>query len=134
MVFFGENVNEIMFEGKPLTTALVEINTELFMALRSPMALIFKRKWFEWGLQKQHRECYKVIQKFRKEIAEIIQKKRESGKKTNDLISKMQETQSLPNPEDRLSDFDIINEFLTFFLAGMDTTGHLVAIGLYLAK
>ena len=40
-------------------------------------------------------------------------------------------TQSAENIEHRFSDEDIINEFVTFFIADMDTTGHLIGMTLY---
>ena len=33
--------------------------------------------------------------------------------------------------EDKLTDDELISNFLTFFLAGMDTTGHLITTLMY---
>ena len=40
-------------------------------------------------------------------------------------------TQSSSDPNVRYSDDDIIDEFVTYFVGGMDTTGHLIGMTLY---
>jgi len=48
------------------------------------------------------------------------------------MLGLLLNTQNNSNQEESFSDEDIVNEFITFFTAGMDTTGHVVTMMLYL--
>jgi len=69
-----------------------------------------------------------------KQICVNIVKDRKNSQHGDDLLGRLLETQDAKDPEDRFSDEDIVNEFITFFLAGMETTGHLAAMSLYLLE
>lgn len=47
------------------------------------------------------------------------------------MVALLLKTQENSIEEERYTDDDIIDEFVTFFFAGMDTTAHLVAMALY---
>ena len=68
---------------------------------------------------------------FRGVCARIITDRKAHPKQANDLLASLLATQESGDVSQRFSDEDIINEFVTFFVAGMDTTGHLIGMTLY---
>ena len=71
---------------------------------------------------------------FRKLCFKIVQDRKANPQKSanKDLLGTLLETQQSGIPaEQSLSDEDIVNEFITFYLAGMDTTANLVSMALY---
>ena len=72
------------------------------------------------------------IKNFRQVCLSIINdRKSKPHSDTNDLLASLLATQKSQDIEARFSDEDIVDEFVTFFIAGMDTTGHLVGMTLY---
>mmetsp|Transcript_113333 Transcript_113333/g.158958 ORF Transcript_113333/g.158958 Transcript_113333/m.158958 type:complete len:189 (+) Transcript_113333:98-664(+) len=81
------------------------------------------------------KKLYDRVYAFKDYCAKIVKdrKAERNSSKTQekDLLGILLSTQDFSNPADRYSDDDIINEFVTFFVAGMDTTGHLITMVLY---
>ena len=73
----------------------------------------------------------KKVHRFRQICAKIIADRKEQGQESNDLLSSLIATQKAEDPKQRYTDEDIINEFVTFFAVGMDTTGHLIGMTFY---
>ena len=131
-IFFGENLNNYKLNNQPLTLYLEDLVARQTMVLkRLPTAFLYFT-----GLNVEWDPCYRKlmndVREFRRLCAKIIQDRKASKTNSKDMLGLLLETQNLPNPEDRFSDEDIINEFATFFIAGMDTTGHLITMALYL--
>jgi len=130
-LFFGENLHSYTFEGKPLSVALTEINENNVKLMLSPAALLFGDSFIELGLFPSHREALRKMRVFRAFCMKILQEKKARGE-SNDLIGSLFKSQNSKDPEDTLTDDRILDEFLAFFSAGMDSTAHLVVIALYL--
>lgn len=60
----------------------------------------------------------------------VLARKSKPKSEANDMLSSLLATQNNEDIEQRFSE-DIVNEFITFFIAGMDTTGHLIGMTLY---
>ena len=130
-IFFGENLNNYTLEGKPLTLVLATLAADLTQVALSPLSLILGDYALKYPVFKVYRDLNKRIGIFRNLCFQIVEDHKKSGQKGNDLLSSLLGTQQSPDPELRLSDKEIIDEFITFFVAGMDTTGHLIGMTLY---
>ena len=130
-IFFGKNLNQYTFEGKPITIALAELVSDLALVGRSPLVIMFGPKVMDLPFFPKFAKMMKSVRGFRSLCAQIIQDRKKDSQKTNDLLMSLISTQESEDPELRFSDEDIINEFVAFFAAGMDTTGHLVGMALY---
>ena len=131
-IFFGENLNNYNMDGQLLTLYLADLLVEIFQNQRT-LPMVFTR--FVGGSPNWNphfREIQGKVQEFRKVCFKIINDRKASGIKSNDMLGLLLESQNNPHSEDAFSDEDIANEFITFFAAGMDTTGHAIAMMLYL--
>ena len=130
-IFFGENLNSYKYEGKLLTVALAEIITELCNHARSLPALIFGRNIISLPIFPQYIRTLKKVRDVRAICNQMIQDRKAQPKQSSDMLASLITTQNAADVSQRFSDEDIINEFITFFVAGMDTTGHLIGMSLY---
>jgi len=125
--FFGKSFCDYTFEGQPITLALAEL-------LGETTSYGFKLSGLVLGIDlisvlPSYRTAIQRVQKLKKLCLQIIQDKRNQEAPTNDLLSFLLATQT--DSEQSLTDEEILDEFLTLFAAGMDTTGHLVGMALY---
>ena len=130
-IFFGENLAKFVIDGKPMTTYAAEMGTDLVVAAFNPLSVIFEDKLLKYPILPSYRRLRNKIDRFRSLCLEIVKDRKASDYKGKDLLASLLETQNSPDVESRLTDTDIVNEFITFFIAGMDTTGHLVSMALY---
>ena len=128
-IFFGEQLNNYQIEGKPLTLHLTNLMTEVMENSLTPTALLFGPKILH--LFPNYRRVMGKVKDFRKFCLQIIEEKRTENKKSNDLLGSLLTAQDSGDPDQILSDEDIIDEFIILFISGMDTTGHLIAMTLY---
>lgn len=133
-IFFGENLNQYKFKGQLLTLYLADLMIRSSETMRKslPIIIVFLLG-LDLELVKSYREFMGEVREFRQFIGKIIEDRKASKTKGNqDLLGVLLETQKSQSENDRFTDEDIINEFITFFLAGMDTTGHLITMTLYM--
>jgi len=135
-IFFGESFNSYTFAGKQLTLALANIMAELGTASRHTLPMLFGPKVMELPIFPKLKKVSDRVKGFRQVCFSIIQdRKNNQSYKGSDLLNSLLETQKSEDPEQRFSDLDIVNEFVNFFAAGMDSTALLVGMTLYsLAK
>jgi len=133
-VFFSEKLNEYTFKGEPLTMYLSGMLTRMPRIFKDPKVLFLVMTGLDLDYSPKYRQFSQDMKEFRQVCHKIIQDRKASAKTHNDLLGKLLETQTSnsQNPHEIFSDEDIINEFLTFFIAGMDTTGQLVTMTLLL--
>jgi len=130
-IFFGEHLAKYTMDGKPLTTYAAEMMTDLMVAAFNPLSVIFEDKMLKYPILPSYRRLKTKIDRFRSLCFQIVRDRKTSDYKEKDLLASLLETQNSPDVENRLTDADIVNEFVTFFIAGMDTTGHLISMALY---
>jgi cytochrome P450 family 4 subfamily V len=131
-IFFGDNLNQYTFDGELLTLSLATLMKDIAVASTTLLKLIIGDKLYR--KTPAMRRMADKIYRFRSVCQGIVQHRKEAranGKRnpdTKDLLDLL-----LDNAE--MSDTEIIDEFVSFFMAGMDTTGHLVIMMTYaLAK
>jgi len=130
-VFFSEKLNDYKFKGEPLTVYLSGMLTRMTKIFKDPKVLLLVMTGLDLDYAPKYRQFSEEMKEFRQVCLKIIQDRKAAGAQAhNDLLGKLLETQNSKseNPHENFSDEDIINEFLTFFIAGMDTTGQLVTM------
>jgi len=132
-LFFGEKLSSYTFKGKSLTLALADLATQLGLCAVSLGVLIFGPKIMKMPFLPRYKKVMQDVTDFRKLCFKIVQDRKANPQKSSkDLLGTLLEAQqSGLHPEQCLSDEDIVNEFITFYLAGMDTTANLVAMVFY---
>ena len=134
-MFFGEEVDQYTFEGKPLTDALSDLINETFTANGTLERHIFGL----WLIQfmPKHKKMIKKIDDFRNTCSKFVQMRKEELAKQGggDKKDMLQVLVEYSGKEEKLKDMDYVDQFLSFFLPGLDTTGHLLTMSIYyLAK
>jgi len=134
-IFFSENLNKHLIKGLPMTLFLAELTNRSSLSFRHLGVILAFGTGVDPEWVPSYNDLMNDVRDFRRFCLQIVQDRKNYKNKGKDLLGLMLETQESPNPEDRFTDEDIINEFITFFIAGMDTTGHLITMTLYeLAK
>jgi len=128
-VFFGTNVNSLTIDGEPLTMIFAKLIED---AIIVPSKMILG----EWLYKKT--PSAKILEKrlirFRQVIFDLVRKRKtelenqkiDSDKKN--LLDLLLEYQDKGNG---LTEKEIVDEFISFLGAGMDTTAHLVTMIFY---
>jgi cytochrome P450 family 4 subfamily V len=130
-LFFGEKLNNYTFEGKPLTLALADLLSELGASAVSPLVILFGPKFLTYPIVPKFKKMMTRIKEFRQLCIKIVEDRKAHPVQGNDLLTSLLANQSSSDNDLQLSDQEIIDEFITFFGAGMDTTGHLITMALY---
>ena len=144
-IFFGEDLEGVTIDGLPLTTYLAHLCDLGADNSRAPENILFGVKGVKLGLFKRNRDYLRQTQKFLNFCTEMIQNKKtkleEAGKTPGDgptlgegsdlLTLMLQEQKQSKGTADEFTDEEILHEFITFFFAGMDTTGHMVTMATY---
>jgi len=130
-VFFGESLSNYTYEGEPLTNAMAHMIGDLMGVAMSPLGVFLGRKAIDYPMTPGLRSIKRRIDSIRKLCFQIVKDRKELGLRGDDLLTSLLETQKLSEPEMRFTDKEIVDEFITFFVAGMDTTGHLCTMMLY---
>jgi len=131
-IFFGKSLSQYSLDGKPLTLFLADIISETGVKTQDPLRMIIGNKIY---MKFPHmKKLQNKIQKFRKLCFKIISERKEQMKESKerlgdkkDLLGLLLENQNQESAY-ALNDEEIIDEFVSFFLAGMDTTGHLLTM------
>ncbi len=128
-IFFGNNFNGQQVEGKTASEFLIELLIDIMALFYTPFFHFFGWKAITWGLFSSHRNIIRRVRLIREFSAKIIRKRKEdSSTKAKDLLQILLDYQK---QGESLSEEEIIDEFLTFFTAGMDTTAHLLTAATY---
>jgi len=134
-IFFGSNLNNFTFEEKPLTLSLANLMSDFAVLAGSPLRFILG----DWLADNRpaERKLMNRIEQFRSICMEIVQKQKlkflckdHSRSNMKDMLEVLLEHQA-SGVEGAMTDEEIVDEFITFFLAGMDTTAHLVTMMTY---
>ena len=134
-IFFGEKLNEYTLEGKPLTLVLAALISDLCLCLRDPLAVILGANLIKYPILPKYAKVAERVQNFRDICKQIVidkKARRNTTTDSTDLLSMLLITQNSADAEYKFTDEEIVDEFVTFFVAGMDTTGHLIGMTLYL--
>jgi len=142
-IFFGEEMNNYKFKGQQLTVALGILLQRVGIIGLSGFNFFLGDKVLKKIPFGPQVKLMKDIEDFRNMCMEIVQEKKKlyKNKKEGNFATNKEEWRDMMNvlfehvelykDEEHFNDKDIVDEFITFFLAGMDTTAHLVSMSLY---
>ena len=136
--FFGSNLSSKEFHGQKLHVAYSELMADIFKAMMSPMNVIFGKWYLKYFPDKRNRSIISRINQLKKICLEMVLERKESIKQQgrdgisvrHDLLDILLRYQG-EHGGDSFNDDEIVHEFLTFFIAGLDTTGHTLNMATY---
>lgn len=134
-LFFGEDLEGSEIDGLPPTRYLANLLELGGSNARSPENLLLGAKGTRLGLFKRNRDYIAQTKRFLTFCSEMIKAKKkklesEGAGSVPDALTLLLQAQS-NEKGDKFSDEEILHEFITFFFAGMDTTGHLLTMATY---
>jgi cytochrome P450 len=130
-IFFGNNLNEYSIDGQPLTLVLSHLIADVAEAARGGLRILLGDTIY-WKTPAMKRLLGRV-RVFRNVCEEIVNQRISSKaekKDKKDMLDYLLEQQQ-QGGEDAMSNKEIVDEFCSFFLAGMDTTGHVITMLAY---
>jgi len=129
-VFFGEQLNDYTFDGKPLTLGLADLIVDISKINQEPIRYILGGGFILKGVLARHRKVVERMNTFRSICSQIVQSRKNShpAAKSEDLLHILL---NYEGSEGKMSDEEIVDQFVAMFLAGMDTTGHLLTMVVY---
>jgi len=130
-LFFGEQLDILSFEGQHLTLGLAKLLVDISIHNASPERLFFGVGFIKLGLFKKHREIVQRINSFREVCYSTIQTRKKERASQNGKSYSQDMLDLLLNSADNVNDEEIIDQFISFFVAGMDTTSHLLTMVIY---
>jgi cytochrome P450 len=139
-IFFGERLAEKEFKGQKLTTFLANLVADAGLITFDSLYLMFGVPVVKMGLTAKHRKLMEDIRDFRSWSENLVRQRMdelraeyEAGNrntKRKNIVDLFFE-QRINNPNECLSDDEIIDEYIAFFSDGMDTTGHFISMASY---
>jgi len=130
-IFFSENFKDYKIKGKPVGTYLIDTLENVGKSFMSVGYLLFGPKYIQKGFWKSHRNVMADVQLLKDTCSKILNDRKEAKLQNKDLAWYLLESQKNIKEEDRLSDQAIISNYVTFIMAGTNTTAHLVVMTLY---
>jgi len=136
-VFFGKSIAHSKLDGKPIALFLASLMTEFVMLLRSKWRVITGPSFM--ALHPAVQQVYKKMDRLRKVCSEVVNERKELRSKSKgideitwqiDLLELLLQHQE-KNGVDTFTDQEIVDEYVSFFFAGMETTGHLLTMVAY---
>jgi len=137
-LFFGEEFSKYKLRGIPVTHFLADLIARMSKENFALNVMLFGSKFLDLGLTKDHRGILSDTKLFRDFSTEVIERKfaevsldPKAAMSARKNIIDVLLAQRAENPTDQLSNDEILEEFCTFFSAGMDTTGHTITLATY---
>jgi cytochrome P450 family 4 subfamily V len=140
-IFFGDSISEAgMINGTTVMLELASLILELGYETYKAWNVLLGSWFIKAGILPRHKRlmnriqnftefCQKLVEKRRQEYNNAIKHSIELSKK-KDLLQLLFEAQE-KDPENTMTNSEIVGEFTNFFVAGMDTTGELLTMATY---
>jgi len=134
--FFGFDHRTAMFKGRKLISSVFDVEIACAKLSQTFTYQAFGPKFVKLGILPSHRELAIVCKEFREYCMNLVQnrKKELTQDKTRAnpkyLIDDLIVTQ-IENPSDSFSDEEILDQYISFFLAGQQSISHSFTMCLY---
>ena len=126
-IFFGDEINKHKFRGKSIPRGLSDMITDTMSLMFDPFTIFLGEDFTNKGILPHHKSKLQAMKEFRELCNKIVQDRRKNRSEEDE-----EEDNFLGNLlKADVSDEMIVDNFVTFFLAGMDTTAHLIAMMIY---
>ena len=129
--FFGRRFGGRKVEGIPITTVVHQQLNATFGEALTISYVLFGPRLVKANIFPRHREMNRRMKELRGICTEIIQEAQRSDAKENNLLGLLLEMRKSGQEEDRMTDEQIVGEFVGLFGAGTDTTSHLINSAIY---
>ena len=130
-IFFGRKMIDYRFKGNSLAVALAKLATQLGLLAVSPAVFLFGPDVLKVPFVQKYKKLLNNIKEFKELCLSIVRDRKAHPQGSHDLLDALIKTQNLGSVDDRLSDEEIVNEFIAFFFAGTDNTSHVASMMLY---
>jgi len=134
-LFFGEKFIDRRFKGFLVADYLATLLARCMIEQSSLLSFLFSSRIVFLKLIPRHKQLFDDIRDFREFILEIIKKRfseiSESEKSDQMSLIDLFYKQGQQDLKEGFTMEEIVDEFITFFVAGMDTTGHLITMMSY---
>ena len=137
-IFFGKDMHNLDIEGIQPTEYVMKLINVIGQNEHSLEYLLFGLSGIKLRIFERNRQVFRCERILKKFCLRIIQERKKSMQETQgsadkkDLLGLLLEYQKVnAGTEDEMSDLEILDHFMTFFVAGMDTTGHLLTMMTY---
>ena len=128
---FGKDFSGKKLGGVPMTIGIQRLVSDISEEIISPSSLLLGTKLIHANILPRHKKLNAGVAEMRAICREMIAETERSKDKQKNLLNVLIDLRSGDSPDDRITDEDIIGEFVGFFVAGTDTTAHFVASALY---
>ena len=135
--FFGSGISSQTLNGKSFCAILAEIMADIGEETMTPMHMLFNKYYVKYFPSKRVKDILKRMEEFKQVCRNIVAERKNQMKKgefppeaEHDLLHLLLKYQQ-ENPHENFDDDEIVHEFITFFMAGLDTTGHLLGMATY---
>jgi len=114
VVFFSQSMKKHSINGRSVGAHIMYCVEQLGKIFTSPGFLLFGGKYVSKGLFKAHRDIQTNMRLLESTCQKIIEERKNSGIETKDLSWYLLESQKNSLEEDRLSDEEVIANYVTF--------------------
>jgi len=129
--FFGKTFGDQKLEGLPITTFVQQYLNNTLKALYSLSFLLFGVKIVKANIFPSHKKINRDAAAIRQRCREMIEETERSAKKEANLLTHLLALRASGKEEDGITNEEIVGEFIGIFVAGTDTTSHLVNSAIY---
>ncbi|KAL4488682.1 hypothetical protein ABPG73_020381 [Tetrahymena malaccensis] len=134
--FFGEVIDEDKFQGLTIIQSLSHIINKLGNQTYSFLYFLFGSAYFQLGITQEERKFNRFMTDFNEYLLQKIHKQIESMQLELSTKGQIQNPCILAqlistNQINQISIDQLFQNFKTFYIAGMDTTGHLLGMTTY---
>mgnify|MGYP000887854298 FL=1 len=135
--FFGSGLSSQKYNGKSFCQIVAELTSDIVVEAMTPMHIMFNKYYVKYFPSKKVKDVLRRMEEFKQVCRNIVTERKNQMKKgefppeaEHDLLYLLLKYQQ-ENPHENFDDDEIVHEFITFFIAGLDTTGHLLGMATY---
>lgn len=135
--FFGSGIASQTLNGKSFCTIIAELMNDLVLEALTRKHTIFGTYYIKYFPSNHLKKILARMEEFKQACRGIVAERKAQMEKgqfvpesEHDLLYLLLKHQQ-ENPNENFDDNEIVHEFITFFLAGLDTTGHMLGMATY---
>lgn len=130
---FGSSFGKLTIRGIPMGTSIQYLTNNLMTEAVSPITLLMGTNFFKKGILSRHKDLYDYMNEAKNKCKQIIKKIETDPvlSKEKNLLTSLLATREKEKLEDRISDDEIVGEFMGFLATGVETPTFLMACTIY---
>jgi len=128
-LFFGDEIENYRYEGKLLTQALADLIAEAFTSNQTSERF-YLGPWLS-SLMPKHKRFVAKIHEFRAGCLKFVEAREKVKEKNLGKKDMVQVLLEYDGEAGKVELSNIVDQFISFFLPGMDTAGHMLTMAVY---